>query len=237
MCYSTGIRYSTKKMRVLGVPCDGLCVCWYSTVWYVLRIEPNCVLLEKLKCKITQWSWEELLQLCKWMSEQRFCSIIRFLAEENLCFPIPLIRRSIPVVRGLEWGSARGLQNFWYIHRWIQYLNIFLNFSAEFCIFVQCIWFHQIIAKHSVLVFVSDSEFVLHFKYLVVLCLDSYVFGSFIPGEGEHCTEWWAFKSSSKSSRKSSKSRSSVGEEIPRFDTAIFRKISFTTNSKNIFGI
>lgn len=127
--------------------------------------------------------------------------------------------------------------NFWYIHRWIQYLNIFLNFSAEFCIFVQCIWSHQIIAKHSVPVFVSDSEFVLHFKYLVVLCLDSYVFGSFIPGEGEHCTEWWAFKSSSKSSRKSSKSRSSVGEEIPRFDTAIFRKISFTTNSKNIFGI
>lgn len=110
MCYSTGIRYSTKKMRVLGVPCDGLCVCWYSTVWYVLRIELNCVLLEKLKCKITQWSWEELLQLCKWMSEQRFCSIIRFLAEENLFFPIPLIRRSIPVVRGLEWGSARGLQ-------------------------------------------------------------------------------------------------------------------------------
>lgn len=51
--------------------------------------------------------------------------------------------------------------------------------------------------------------------------------GSFIPGEGEHCTEWWDFKSSSKSRKKSSKSRSSIGEKIPRIVTAIFRKSFF----------
>lgn len=33
----------------------------------------------------------------------------------------------------------------------------------------------------------------------------------FSPGEGEHCTEWRAFRSSSKSSSKSSRSRSSAG--------------------------
>lgn len=45
--------------------------------------------------------------------------------------------------------------------------------------------------------------------------------GTISPGEGEHCTEWRAFRSSSKSSRKSSRSRSSAGTRSPGVITSV----------------
>lgn len=91
--------------------------------------------------------------------------------------------------------------------------------------------------KYIVPVLVSDSEFVIASKISSNTALRFPSIGRSIPGEGEHCTEWWAFKSSSKSRRKSSKSRSSAGEKILRFDTAFFRKISFCTTCKKVLGI
>lgn len=85
------------------------CVHQHGSVWYLLDVELNCVLFEKLKCRITQWSSKNYFSFAEdWASKDSAPLYYLCLGRTESLLSHSLDKGINSCEKGPKWGSAWG---------------------------------------------------------------------------------------------------------------------------------